>query len=120
MALLWVCVCLRVCTCVYVWQGLNRQQLPQGKVYSVDMLLKQNFPIPANQSRYIYDEHVVLQDTAPHVRQANNLYRQAPVTGFLSKAQCFLSNKTLSLPHTRQTDNHSALSLTERLSLAAS
>lgn len=63
-----LCVCLRMCTCVYVWQGLNRQQLPQGKVYSVDMLLKQNFPIPANQSRYIYDEHVVLQDTAPHVR----------------------------------------------------
>lgn len=33
-------VCAAVC-----WQGVNKQQIPQGRVHSVDMLLKLNFLI---------------------------------------------------------------------------
>lgn len=110
MALVWLCVCVFACVfaCVYVWRGLNRQQLPQGRVYSVDMLLKQNFLILQLISHFMCMMNMSFYRILRHIdtglKQANNLYCQALVTGFLSKAQCFLSNKTLSLPNTRQTD----------------
>lgn len=125
--LAWPCVAVYECVvCVCAGrQGVNKQQIPQGRVHSVDMLLKPNFLIfqlnshlasPPDMQRYwtlLFPPRAPSSPRKKHQHITDISMQQAfsgkhqllhswiLLPGFFSKAQRLLSNKTFPLSLTR-------------------